>query len=353
MDESIDLYNRMGSFITQVCDPIKVLRHIEPVNLSGEKEAFFNGKGNPEFQYAGITYDSKKVAEDLSNLEISGDEICTIYDGKRKTELLNNYILQNLGDPEVIRSSSIQLYGVPSEDLVKYAEQLLKDLPQTEAIKNVPSSRVKSALEDSLKEYGLDDWNIELSKKQLTGTSAADKTITLCEDRLFSELDVTRLGVHEVGVHALRGVNGAVQPFKIFETGLPGYLSTEEGLAGYAEQQTGNTSPEIMGDYAARVIAVDSVCQNLDFRQTFNRLKDMELSDEQSWNLSVRAHRGGGFVKDHVYLQGIREVESYVSDGGKIDALFVGKVGISDLPLVNNLLKRKILKKAKYKPKFK
>ena len=37
--------------------------------------------------------------------------------------------------------------------------------------------------------------------------------------------------IHEIDVHAQRSINGAKQPLRIFQTGLPQSILTEEGLA--------------------------------------------------------------------------------------------------------------------------
>jgi len=129
-------------------------------------------------------------------------------------------------------------------------------------------------------------------------------------------------------------------------------LPTEEGLTSYFEELTGNTSDEMMRDYAGRVIAVDSVCQDLTFKKTFERLKDHSFTDDQAWNLAVRAHRGGGYIKDHVYLEGLTIVKDFAAKGGDFKTLYVGKVGIDHLPLVEKLLEEGVLQEAKYLPKF-
>ena len=193
--------------------------------------------------------------------------------------------------------------------------------------------------------------NVYDSLNKLIGKGLASETFIKGE-KFFKAIDPERLKVHEVGVHALRAANGYEQPLKIFALGLPGYLPTEEGLSSYFEEFTGNTSEETMRDYAARVIAVDSVCQGLNFRQTFDRLKSYELTNDQAWNLAIRAHRAGGYIKDHVYLDGHRKVKEFVASDGDFNTLYVGKVGIEDLPLVRRLVKEGTLREAKYKPQF-
>ena len=200
-------------------------------------------------------------------------------------------------------------------------------------------------------EIGLDDWEVKPSKKWISAARHTRK-VTICKDRFFSELDIKRLAVHEVGVHAIRYTNGDHQPLKIFHFGFPESLSTEEGLAVYFEVATGNMNPMYFRNYAGRVLAIDCLRRNLDFRDCFSELQHYGFNDEDSWNLAVRVYRGGGFVKDHVYLQGYYMIDDFVKHGGDLRKLFVGKIGIEDLPLIDQLLQEKKIVEPRYMPPF-
>ena len=120
----------------------------------------------------------------------------------------------------------------------------------------------------------------------------------------------------------------------------------------YSEDKTGNINNQTMRNYAGRVIAVDSVVKELSFRDCFGALVDYDFTEDDAWNLTVRAYRGGGFIKDHVYLEGYYKVKEFAENGGDICDLYVGKVGIDDLPLVKKLLDKGILKEPTYLPSF-
>jgi len=332
---------------------VKPLYYIEPMNAKDQKEEFLADRvQNPHFTYRGLEYDHKEVKKNLESIETPDDELGAIFERKKRNTLLENRIIANRRDKDIVREATITIHGSPSKQLVSYADELLRQIPNIETVKTVPAERVRDALQTALFDTGVTDWNVEFSDKKLTTVYVSEKKITVCSDRKFAEIDPERLKVHEVGVHVLRAANGYEQPLKIFALGLPGYLPTEEGLSSYFEELTGNTSEETMRDYAARVIAVDSICQDLNFRQTYDRLKSYDLTNDQAWNLAIRAHRGGGYIKDHVYLEGYRRVKEFVANDGDFDALYVGKVGIEDLPLVRRLIQEGTLKQAKYKPHF-
>ncbi len=51
--------------------------------------------------------------------------------------------------------------------------------------------------------------------------------------------------------------------------------------------------------------------------------------------MTVRVKRGlkdtsapGGFIKDHVYLEGKRALEGFIAKGGNITPLYAGKIGL-------------------------
>ena len=56
------------------------------------------------------------------------------------------------------------------------------------------------------------------------------------EDQFIKKISGTI--AHEIETHAFTAMNGALQPYKIFQRGLADYLMTEEGLAVYNQEKT-------------------------------------------------------------------------------------------------------------------
>ncbi|MGM5487792.1 MAG: tyrosine/phenylalanine carboxypeptidase domain-containing protein [Nanobdellota archaeon] len=341
--------NPLDEALAQAAKHVKTLYYIEPTNEDIQKEEFLEGRiQTPRFTYKKAEYDTRQMAQRLSSMEGSDSELGWLLERKKSEILLENKIIANLSDEDIIREASTTLYGVPSENLVSHADELLNTLPNIDPEKPVSAETLRQALQEGLDDHGL-DWTVEFSDKKLVTVYPAESRITICRDRSFAKDSPERLKVHEVQVHGLRAANGYMQPLSIFALGLPGYLPTEEGLAAYAEEVTGNTDPQMMRNYASRVIAVDSVCKNLNFRQTFDRLKSYDLSHDQAWTASVRAHRAGGFIKDHVYLDGYKKIHEYAGD---FDTLYVGKVGIEDVPMIQRLVRDGTLLEPTYRPDF-
>jgi len=351
--QDINRYSGIDQILTEALIIIKPLYYIEPVNQREEKEKFLADRiKNPKFLYREMEYNPEEIVRNLVSVEIPDGNLGKIFLKKKKGILRLNKIVANRGNKDLVRQLTSAVFGFPDKNLIDYASKLLGKLPNVECKKTVPADRVKKTLEDGLKKVNLKEWIVEFSEERLTTVYPGERKITVCRDRKFAKNDPKRLVVHEVGVHVTRAANGFEQPLQIFGIGLPGYMSTGEGMALYFEKLTGTSSDEVMRNYAGRVVAVDSLCNNLDFRQTFERLKTYKFTDDQAWGLTVRGHRGGGFVKDHIYLKGYLEVKDFAKKDGDFKNLYVGKVGIKDLPLIKKLLKENFLVKARHLPPF-
>jgi len=349
----IGVYNSIDEALFEITKDIKPLYYIEPVNREEEKKKFLAGKiKNPRFHYRGLEYDPRETEGKLKALVIPKGRLREIFLRKRKGLLRLNKIIKNRQDSALVRRMTIGAHGKPSRRLVAFAERLLKEIPNVEQEKTVTSAIMKKTFEKALGRYRLTDWSVKLVDKRLTTVYSSVKEITLSEKRKFSESDRISGVIHEVEVHVLRAANGYEQPLKILATGLPGYLPTEEGLGLYFEELIGAMSGQKLRSNAAKVIAVDSVCRGLTFRQAFARLKSRGFGDNQAWELTLRAYRGGGYVKDHVYLSGYLKVKDFAQKDGDFETLYLGKIGINDLPLIRELLRKKVIKKAKYIPRF-
>lgn len=129
-------------------------------------------------------------------------------------------------------------------------------------------------------------------------------------------------------------------------------MATEEGLTYYFQEQEGLNSSDSLAKIAANVVGVDSVLKGMDFKGTFEMMKDYGLGDSMAWERSLRVHRGGGMIKDHVYLQGWRDIQKFADEDGDFRTLYVGKVGVKDMPVVRDFLASGDLNEAKYVPDF-
>lgn len=332
---------------------IKPLYYITPINSGELKEDFLKGKiTEPKFKYKHLEYYPRNAEDDLKKIVTPETEMGEFYKRKILETLLENALIEHRDDKNLVRGATIMMHGWPDKHLIDDAINVLEELPEQVEEKNVNASQIKKAMESAIKEFGFSGWKVEYDEKRLATIYNPEKKITVCETRKFSEKDIGRIRLHEIGVHMARAFNGFQQDYKILGLGIHDYLSTEEGLTSYFESVTGNTNNETMRDYAGRVLAVDGIIKNLTFSDTFKGLKIFHFSDDQAWNLTVRAHRGGGYVKDHVYLQGYFEIKEFMAEGGDPSELYIGKIGIKHLPLFRKLRKEGIIGEPKVIPTF-
>ena len=77
------------------------------------------------------------------------------------------------------------------------------------------------------------------------------------------------------------------------------------------------------------MIAVDSLAKGYTFSRTFRLLHNQyDLEREEAFYITVRAHRGGGFTKDYLYLTGLKKIYDYYHAGKDLSLLLTGKVSL-------------------------
>jgi len=315
---------------------------INPINNNKEKERFFKDQDhNPQFKYT-------KYREDLDELRKRVLAVKT--DNSVPGRILKQIKTVYLGDIEMLRSrgdakgftrESQKLYGRPDNGLIKQAKNLLK-LETKKEKKIYTSKQVINKFRLAFLKYGF-PWTVE--EKDMIANAAAkpsQRKLLIKKDTRFSKNFVKRLIVHEIGTHAMRAENGAMQPYTFFMRGFPGYLMTEEGLAVVNEEINNCLNNQILKVYAGRVIAIDSALKS-SFADTYALLRK-DFSKAVAWRLTIRAKRGlgdttlpGACTKDINYLKGYIEIKKYLKAGGNLNKLYYGKIGLQHVELLDKM----------------
>lgn len=283
---------------------------------------------NPKFEYVDqedFTSMRRELAEferELDEVEAS-EKVKEMYRDTIQEGMALIDIAENLGDPEAVQEASRIIYGEPSESTIEWAEDVLQEEEPAEDLRYTDERFTTTDMEDSLEKtldlFEMDEWGVETKEKGSMKVNAADQKISVPEGEGFTENRVMRLLVHEIGTHGLRSVNGRQQEFGIMESGTGYYHHAAEGIAFFLEEATGLSNPDNKRKYAARVKSVESVMNDNDFTTTYTMNREFGFDHEKAWRISMRAHRGGGFIKDHVYAEGFRKVEAYLKDSDEID----------------------------------
>jgi uncharacterized protein (TIGR02421 family) len=149
---------------------------------------------------------------------------------------------------------------------------------------------------------------------------------------------------HEVGTHVLTHHNGSAQPLTQLASGLAGYEELQEGIGVFAEYLAGGLLPSRLRTLAARVVAVRCLTDGAEFPEAFRELtRGYGVPERAAFTVCMRVYRSGGLTKDMVYLRGLVGLLGYLRDGGEIEPLFLGKIALSHIPLIQELRWRQVL----------
>jgi len=218
------------------------------------------------------------------------------------------------------------------------------------------AKEAKRHFEKAINDYGLKGWRVKI-KEDLVSDAIAGKENTIFI-RAGANFTMDRLKgtiAHEVETHAFTAMNGARQPYRIFQRGLADYLMTEEGLAVYNQEKT--ESAETIKKYwaASTVIGVDEAMHS-SFVDVYQRILEAGFGAERAWTVALKTKRGmtdtsrpGSFTKDAVYFKGYQMIENYVKNGGDLKLLYYGKTNIEDLETIKKV---KGLKAPLYLPAY-
>lgn len=108
-----------------------------------------------------------------------------------------------------------------------------------------------------------------------------------------------------------------------------------------------------MRTLAARVVAADLLVRQQPFPAVFERLIDaFGFEPRVAYTVLLRVFRGGGLTKDALYLRGLSEVIQYVGKGGGLEPLLLGKVAVTHVPVLRELLLRGVLRPPLLRPRY-
>ena len=120
-----------------------------------------------------------------------------------------------------------------------------------------------------------------------------------------------------------------------------------------AEYLTGGLDPRRVRVLAARVVAIGKMLDGAGFLEIFESLrKEHRIPPRTAWSIAIRVIVGGGSVKDAIYLRGITRILEALAEGCGLDVLFVGKLSLDQIPLIQDLLDREVLQAPWVRPRW-
>jgi len=310
-------------------------RYLNPLNATEARAAFRSGSSpEPPFRYLPATWADPELRM-LDALAPPDDHplgrlLCMSIERAR-------LVIHALRDrsPAAFDALAVAASWYPTEAELELARSESYETDTTEF--QLDAAALKLALELALEDRDLHGWVVELdgvmSARVLV--DGPKKLLRVNGRARFRERDVRKLVAHEIEVHALRSAAGSRQPLRLFATGTPDSLTTEEGLALVAEERAGVISPGT-GWRQGVVVRAVSWAREMGFRDLYERIA-REAGYGLAWGIAQRLKRGladpglpGVYAKDVVYYLGQRKVREWLAAGHPVAHLYVGKVGVDD-----------------------
>jgi len=350
---------RIDYNLNKLVQKIELLNYINPINIEQEKRNFFASKYNvnPNYKYRKVDFNAHAMQQELFLQDID-----SIHDDDSRAfyrDVIYDYsgliqCIETIGQPRKFYFNILKSFGTPTQKDVKNAQFILhfKDEEYNPEMFSVFNAEEAAAyFMEFTKRYDF-KFNIKYSNKISAAAMVQNNTQTLFlkKNHRFSPNQLKVLANHEVGVHLVTTFNGLNQPLRIFHNGFPNNVETQEGLAVFSEYTSGCLTIHRLKELAYRVLAADSLRKGFNFCDTFDLLHNQyKLNREESYNISLRAHRGGGFTKDYMYLTGLKKVYDYYNSAKNVDTLLAGKVSLEHNYMVEKWRKEGLSEENRYK----
>lgn len=339
----------MDHLLAEADHDLQLLKYLRPANLREELQRLRADKQyNPVFLQRECPLDLNDMEESILRTDTDETPFGILLKKKRRELLLKIELLRARGDPERFTAASLALYGRPSPALTAFAEkyvmaQVACDLPVPRH-QLLPAKKLEGVFAEALKKYGLHDWQIIIKQDMVSDCAVGEKKIFIREKAMFSPDHAKSLIAHEIETHVLTAENGAAQPYDLFRRGFANYLDTQEGLAIYNQIRVLPENHDKRFLHARQVLGASFALEH-SFAETRRYLEqELFFRPEKALAKTIDFKRGltrtdlsGGFTRAIVYFRGFRAIEQYAASGGDLRKLYIGKIALEDLPLLDKI----------------
>ena len=350
--------------LAEVSNEFDFLLSVTPVNVHKAWNSFERTRGEkaPRFGYRPLPLAPFQLKRKLFSApieKIEDPELGWIF-RQKQNELDRQLSALVDRDSRRFLYGSLQIYGGVDSSLLNTARELLDRVSphsrERRGARKVNAEsfavRAREEIQYFKDEYAQTRAGVEITSG-VTGLMVSRGKLLISSDLNVPSSRLEALVQHEVGTHILTYINGQSQPFRLLSAGLAGYDEMQEGLAVLSEYLVDGLSGPRLRLLAARVVAVQCMIDNASFVETFRELdRNYEFSQQNAFSITTRVFRGGGLTKDAAYLRGLVRVLKYIHDGGSIETLLAGKLGVDDVPVIDELLRRKILRQPPLRPRY-
>ncbi len=351
--------------LARIDDSFDFLLQTTPVNAEEAWSSFKDSSFEqaPVFKYRPLPVDPELLKRRLFALPIEHVEDPTLnWLFREKQEELDRKITM-LRDRNTRQFfyGSLQVYGEVRPGLRDLASNILERLPHKDydlgSAENLDAEAFAemAAVEFNYYRKTCEDFphTVQIRRDVPAGLMVSSGRLIIGHRTRVPASRIDALLHHEVGTHMLTYFNGCMQPLRLLSHGLAGYEALQEGIAVLSEYLSGGLSIPRLRVLAARVLAADGIIEGRTFPDLYRMLQsDYDFKEYEAFSIAFRTFRGGGLIKDVIYLRGLYELVAYLRGGGDLDALFVGKIALRHLSLVEELMDRGVLRDAPLRPRY-
>ncbi len=349
--------------LADVSDAFDFLLQLSPINNSAAWLKFQENRFQkaPAFRYRPLPVDPILLKRQLFKTPLQRVEDPAIGQLLRDKLLeLDRQIgmLQDANTPQFVHGS-IQLYGGVEDSLLAIAESILQRFPTS--TKTLPADSLNAESFAALAVEEIDFLRRQDEKvaakvevrDDINGLIVSQGSLLIGSETSIPRVRAEALIQHEIGTHVLTYYNGRAQRFRQLSSGLSGYEALQEGIAVLAEFLVGGLNANRLRLLAARVIVVRMMIAGATFVECFEKLVEQyQFATRPAFNLTMRVFRGGGFTKDAIYLRGLVQTLHYLGRGGELQPLFIGKIAVEHIPIVQELRWRNVLSEPILTPRY-
>ncbi len=343
IDRSLARIDRSFDFLLQVT----------PVNARAARARFFEHGADraPALLYRPCPVEPDLVKRALFELPIEriDDPVMEELFLEKRDEISRKLsLLRDVGTRRFLYGS-LALWGEVDDALLHAARDLLREpAPRYEATRAVVGAHhIARRARAQIAAYLADVPDVRCRvdvRDDVVGLTVSKGNLLIADDAELPASRVEAILAHEVGTHVVTYVNGRQQPFRLLALGLVGYDELQEGLAVLAEHLAGGLTLSRLRLLAGRVVGARAAAEGASFVDVYRVLSASHgFGRGEAFGITLRLFRGGGLVKDAIYLRGLLFLLEYLRRGGDLEPLYVGKVAPAHLPLLHELRLRGML----------
>jgi len=360
----VKLVWKVDQELAEITADFDFLLSVTPINADQAWSTFKRKRFEiePRFIYRPLPVDPALVKRQLYRIPIEKIEdpaLEALFRAQRMEQECKLTMLSNRGNRRFLYGS-LQLYGRVDAQLLETARHILEHVPVRKWGKRAPkqlnAAEFAARAEEEIRYYRERDprvWSRVEIRDDVIGVLVSHGNLLVNRRHKIPEDRVESLLAHEIGTHVLTFFNGQAQPFHQLYAGLPDYEELQEGLAVLAEYLTGGLTGPRLRMLAARVLAAHMITEGAEFSEVFRELYDTYgFAQKTAFNITLRIFRGGGLLKDMVYLRGLVRLLEYLGGGGAFEPLLLGKFGADHLHIIRELQWRKVLSAPSLTPRY-